>query len=96
MKYIQKFLPKMARNLLYIRASTNGKSTSVTYAPEDTLRIKKMCNDMRKSSFLRPYSDPPGLRKFSDTISALFSMMPIMGIIHEILAEKPVNNILKH
>jgi phytoene dehydrogenase-like protein len=47
-------------------------------APEDTSRIRKMCTDMRKSSFLQPYSDPPGLRKFSHTISSMFSMMPVM------------------
>lgn len=47
-------------------------------APEDRSRIRKMCNDMRKSSFLQPYSDPPGLRKLSDTIASLFTMMPIM------------------
>ena len=47
-------------------------------APEDTKRIRKMCADMQKSSFLQPYSDPPGLRKFSHTISSMFSMMPVM------------------
>jgi phytoene dehydrogenase-like protein len=47
-------------------------------APEDTARIKKMCSDMKKSSFLNPFSDPPGLRKFSHTISSMFSMLPVM------------------
>lgn len=47
-------------------------------APEDTPKIKKMCNEMRKTAFLQPYSDPPGLRKFSRTISSLFTMLPIM------------------
>jgi phytoene dehydrogenase-like protein len=47
-------------------------------APEDSTRIKKMCNDMRKSAFLQPFSDPPGLRKLSNTISSMFSMMPVM------------------
>ena len=37
-----------------------------------------MCNDMRKSSFLQPYSDPPGLRKFSNTVISFVAMMPIM------------------
>jgi phytoene dehydrogenase-like protein len=49
-----------------------------TIAPEDTGQIRKMCNDMRKSAFLQPYSDPPGLRKLSHTISSMLSMMPIM------------------
>jgi phytoene dehydrogenase-like protein len=47
-------------------------------APEDTRKIKKMCGDMRKSAFLQPFSDPPGLRKAGQTISSMFSMMPIM------------------
>jgi phytoene dehydrogenase-like protein len=47
-------------------------------APEDSVRIKRMCKDMRKSAFLQPFSDPPGLRKLSNTISSMFSMMPVM------------------
>jgi phytoene dehydrogenase-like protein len=47
-------------------------------APEDTKRIKKMCTDMKKSAVLQPFSDPPGLRKFGQTITSMFSMMPIM------------------
>jgi len=47
-------------------------------APEDTKKIKKMCTDMRKSAFLQPYSDPPGLRKLGQTITSLFGMMPVM------------------
>jgi len=47
-------------------------------APEDKESISKMCDDMRKSAFLQPFSDPPGLRKISQTIKSMFSMMPIM------------------
>lgn len=47
-------------------------------APEDTKSIKKMCKEMRKSAFLQPFSDPPGLRKFGHTITSIFSMMPVM------------------
>jgi len=47
-------------------------------APEDEIKIKKMCNDMRKSAFLQPFSDPPGLRKFRHTFNSMFSMMPVM------------------
>jgi phytoene dehydrogenase-like protein len=50
----------------------------INLAPEDKISIKKMCNDMRKSSFLKPSSDPPGLRKISSIVASLFSMMPIM------------------
>jgi phytoene dehydrogenase-like protein len=47
-------------------------------APEDSVRINMMCNDMRKSSFLQPYSDPPGLRKLGSFISSMLSMMPVI------------------
>jgi phytoene dehydrogenase-like protein len=47
-------------------------------APEDKGKIKKMCGDMKKSAFLQPYSDPPGLRKFRNTISSMLSMLPIV------------------
>ncbi len=49
-----------------------------TIAPEDTSSIKKMCNDMRKSSFLQPYSDPPGLRNIGRSMISMFKMMPVM------------------
>jgi phytoene dehydrogenase-like protein len=48
------------------------------FAPEDIKKIKKMCTDMRKSAFLQPYSDPPGLRKIGNTITSMFSMLPVM------------------
>jgi phytoene dehydrogenase-like protein len=47
-------------------------------APEDTGKIKKMVADMRKSAFLQPFSDPPGLRKFGHTITSMFRLMPVM------------------
>jgi len=47
-------------------------------APEDSAVIKRMCNDMRKSAFLQPFSDPPGLRKLKNTISSGFKMLPVM------------------
>lgn len=49
-------------------------------APEDKKSIRKMCGEMRKSSFLQPFSDPPGLRKFGHAISSMFSMMPVMTL----------------
>ena len=52
----------------------------INFAPEDEKKIKKMCRDMRKSSFLQPFSDPPGLRKFGQTITSMFGMMPIMTL----------------
>jgi phytoene dehydrogenase-like protein len=51
------------------------------FAPEDTKKIKMMCNDMRKSSFLQPVSDPPGLRKIRNTFTSVFGMMPVMFLL---------------
>jgi len=53
----------------------------INFAPEDEKKIKKMCSDMRRSSFLQPFSDPPGLRKFGQTITSMFGMMPIMTLL---------------
>jgi phytoene dehydrogenase-like protein len=47
-------------------------------APEDSKSIRKMCNDMRKTSILEPYSNPPELRRWSDAISSLFKMLPLI------------------
>ncbi len=47
-------------------------------APEDTISIKKMCRHMRRSTLLEPYTDPPELRKFWQTITSAFRMIPIM------------------
>ena len=49
-------------------------------APEDTGSIKKMCRDMRKSSFLQPFSDPPGLRNPFRSFISMFKMMPVMAL----------------
>lgn len=49
-------------------------------APEDSVRIHKMCNEMRKSASLEPFSDPPGLRKASQVMTSMFSMMPVMKL----------------
>jgi phytoene dehydrogenase-like protein len=47
-------------------------------APEDAGKIREMCNDMKKSAFLQPFSDPPGLRKFGQSVKSMFAMMPVM------------------
>ena len=49
-------------------------------APEDVRQNRKMCSDMRKSTFLKPYSDPPGLRNFRKSIRSMFEMMPILTL----------------
>jgi phytoene dehydrogenase-like protein len=47
-------------------------------APEDKKKISKMCNDMRKSSFLNPFNDPPGLRNFAGSVKAMIQMVPML------------------
>jgi phytoene dehydrogenase-like protein len=48
------------------------------FAPEDSDKIRKMCFEMRKSAFLQPYSDPPGLRNPVKSVISLFKMAPVM------------------
>ncbi|MBN2634219.1 MAG: NAD(P)/FAD-dependent oxidoreductase [Bacteroidales bacterium] len=50
------------------------------FAPEDAGKIKKMCGEMQKSSFLQPFSDPPGLRNPFKSMVSLFKMIPLMMI----------------
>ena len=47
-------------------------------APEDSKSISKMCNDMRKTSILEPYSNPPELRRWTDTMNSFFKMLPMI------------------
>ena len=47
-------------------------------APEDEKSIRKMCNDMRKSSHICPFTDAPKLRKLKDNIKQLFRNLPII------------------
>jgi phytoene dehydrogenase-like protein len=51
-----------------------------SFAPEDAASIGKMCADMRKSAFLSPYSDPPGLRNPVKSMLSMFRMWPIMTL----------------
>jgi phytoene dehydrogenase-like protein len=48
------------------------------FAPEDSVKIKKMCSDMKKSAFLQPFSDPEGLRKIGASVNSMLGMMPVM------------------
>ncbi|HEX2976071.1 MAG TPA: NAD(P)/FAD-dependent oxidoreductase [Bacteroidales bacterium] len=49
-------------------------------APEDSDRIRKMCRDMRKSSFLQPYADPPKMRNPFRSAVSMLKMAPVMGL----------------
>ncbi|HEX2395124.1 MAG TPA: NAD(P)/FAD-dependent oxidoreductase [Bacteroidales bacterium] len=54
------------------------KNYLLKIAPEDSKGINKMCNDMRKSRFLSPFTDPPGLRNFFQMIKLGLSMLPVL------------------
>jgi phytoene dehydrogenase-like protein len=49
-------------------------------APGDKRRIRKMCSEMRRSTFLKPFSDPPGLRTFIGGISSMIGMLPVFPL----------------
>jgi phytoene dehydrogenase-like protein len=47
-------------------------------APEDANSIRIMCNDMRKSSAVRPFTDAPNSRKLIDNIKQLIQNLPVI------------------
>ena len=49
-------------------------------APEDKAGIRKMCNYMRRSSVLQPYSDPPGMGSFTSRFISYLKMLPIVPV----------------
>lgn len=52
----------------------------IEMAPEDVVAIKKMCNDMRKTSKLQPFADPAELRSIKSYFSSLMEMLPAILI----------------
>jgi phytoene desaturase len=50
-------------------------------APEDEVRIRKMCNRMRKSALLEPLSQPPELRSPLDYIRILPTVLPLLFLV---------------
>lgn len=55
----------------------------IEMAPEDEISIRKMCNDMRKSSLLEPFATPPELRSVLDYIKMLPKMLPVLNVIRK-------------
>ena len=53
----------------------------INMAPEDTKTIRRMCNDMRKSALLEPFSLPPELRNPLDYIRIIPAMLPILILV---------------
>lgn len=52
-------------------------------APEDESPIRRMCNDMRKSVLLDPFSSPPELRSPVEYIRQLPKMLPLFNIVRK-------------
>jgi len=55
----------------------------IEMAPEDKASIQKMCNDMRKSALLEPFSLAPELRNTLDYIRILPRMLPVLNVIRK-------------
>jgi len=55
----------------------------IEMAPEDKASIQKMCNDMRKSALLEPFSLAPELRSPFDYIKVLPRMLPVFNVIRK-------------
>jgi len=53
------------------------------YAPEDKVSIQRMCNDMRKSALLEPFSAPPELRSLSEYITIIPQMWPVLNVVRK-------------
>jgi len=52
-------------------------------APEDTKTIQRMCNDMRKSAFLEPYTLSPELRNPLHTIRNILVILPLFNVVRK-------------
>ena len=55
----------------------------IDLSPEDTSTIKRMCNDMRKSALLEPFTLPPALRSMFDYIKIIPKMLPIANLVRK-------------
>jgi phytoene dehydrogenase-like protein len=52
-------------------------------APEDTVPIRSMCKEMRKSAYIEPFALPPELRTPLDYIRILPKMLPLMMVVRK-------------
>ncbi len=53
----------------------------IEFAPEDTLSIRKMCADMRKTGALESFEAPPELRDIRDYIQSGIRMLPLLRLM---------------
>lgn len=54
------------------------KQYLIEMAPEDSVSISKMCNEMKLISLLEPFSNPPGLRSLTKFLPSFFKMSPAL------------------
>ncbi len=52
-------------------------------APEDETPIRTLCNDMRKSALLDPFTTPPELRSPFEYLAILPKMLPVMNVVRK-------------
>ena len=57
------------------------KNYLIEMAPEDSIAISQMCNEMKKISKLEPFSNPPGMRSWSDIINSFIKMSPALFLM---------------
>ncbi len=72
------------RNEFYIYSNIDRwEKYLLEIAPEDEIPVEKMCNDMRKSALLEPFSLPPELRSPLDYIRIGPKMLPVFNVVRK-------------
>jgi len=57
------------------------KNYLIEMAPEDSVAIKQMCEEMKKISTLEPFANPPGMRSWAEIINSLIKMSPALFLM---------------
>jgi phytoene dehydrogenase-like protein len=68
------------KEFIFYTNLNNWKEYLCKIAPEDVKGINKMYRDMSKSRFLKPFTDPPGLRNPFQTLKSGLTMLPILKL----------------
>jgi len=68
------------REFIFYTNLDKWKAYLCKMAPEDKKGIEKMYNDMRRSAYLKPFADPPGLRNPFETLKSGLTMLPILSL----------------
>ncbi|MDP4289849.1 MAG: NAD(P)/FAD-dependent oxidoreductase [Bacteroidota bacterium] len=56
------------------------KNYLLEMAPEDSISINRMCNEMKKISILETSSNPPGMRSWVDSLNMYIKIMPVIPL----------------